>query len=364
MRRSLSILLIFAALAATVPAQTLSDSEKVALVFPFEVGQEYEFMAGDTVRFTVGNTFYYHSGPTERKLPPYTVATVSITDTVADGKRYFHIPFWSLGSPFLGDHYRLDDSLRIWVGCYYSDYVGGWSWYETLFMNLNHQWLEGDGYFCYWDFYMYDPFPWCWCSAHNPDGGTRRWGWMAREDRPMFRMLCLPSWDDQDPARWVGEMYLGAYGPGSSLHAAGVSSAQYPYGEYTFGGYLGLFRPRSGDPWPEFVTYRTATRVTGVREDRRQHRPESLSLMGYPNPFNATVTLRYAVPVNGFAALRIYNLAGQLVRTVVEDRLTAGSYAVVWDGRDKVGRQVASGPYLARLVTGDHSTTTRVTLIR
>ena len=230
-------------------------------------------------------------------------------------------------------------------------------------MDLNDQWATwGKRSFCPKDFYMYNPRAVCWCSAHHVDEGSRPWGWTTREGHPVFRMMGFPAWDDMYPARWVGEQYFGAYGPGSSLHAAGKTSAERSLGGYTFGGYLGLFRPRSGDPWPEFRRVGEATAV--VKEEPRRQRPESVSLIGYPNPFNATVTLRYAVPVEGFVTLRIYNLTGQLVRTVMERHLTAGRYTVIWDGADDVGRQMGSGPYLARLVIADRSTTTRVTLVR
>ncbi|RQV96431.1 T9SS C-terminal target domain-containing protein [bacterium] len=71
--------------------------------------------------------------------------------------------------------------------------------------------------------------------------------------------------------------------------------------------------------------------------------PESFTLSAYPNPFNSTVKLSYELPVSGDVSLSIYNLAGQKVATIVDDRVAAGTYEVSWTP------EVASGVYFAQL---------------
>jgi len=73
----------------------------------------------------------------------------------------------------------------------------------------------------------------------------------------------------------------------------------------------------------------------------------------HPNPFNARTTLVFSVPADGMASLRIYDLAGRLVRTLHSGRLAAGQHRVTWDGRDDAGRDSASGAYLIRLGWAD-----------
>jgi len=73
----------------------------------------------------------------------------------------------------------------------------------------------------------------------------------------------------------------------------------------------------------------------------------------YPNPFNPTTTLTYAVPRESNVALVIYNVLGQKVRTLVSDFKTAGKYSVVWNGLDDNGNAVSSGVYLYSLISGD-----------
>jgi hypothetical protein len=85
-----------------------------------------------------------------------------------------------------------------------------------------------------------------------------------------------------------------------------------------------------------------------------------------PNPFNPTTTIRYELPKAGHVIVNVYSLAGQLVRTLVDDQVEAGYHMIEWDGRDKDGRKVGSGIYLYRLsVDGDSFTAVRrMTLLK
>lgn len=69
----------------------------------------------------------------------------------------------------------------------------------------------------------------------------------------------------------------------------------------------------------------------------------------YPNPFNPSTTISYALPGNGRVTVQIFNITGQLVRTIVNQEQTAGWYSVVWDGRNNSGLLVGSGVYFCRM---------------
>lgn len=71
----------------------------------------------------------------------------------------------------------------------------------------------------------------------------------------------------------------------------------------------------------------------------------------YPNPFNPETTISYGLPNDSKVELMIYNVKGQLVKTLVNDVVPAGSHSVVWNGKDESGRSVASGIYFYRLTT-------------
>ena len=93
--------------------------------------------------------------------------------------------------------------------------------------------------------------------------------------------------------------------------------------------------------------------------------PEEFALsQNYPNPFNSETNISYQLPAESDVRLEIYNLAGQLVRTLVSDRQEAGSYTVRWDGRDGSGKEVAGGIYFYRIRAGKFSQIKKMVLLR
>ena len=105
----------------------------------------------------------------------------------------------------------------------------------------------------------------------------------------------------------------------------------------------------------------------GVKPTPQPHLPEHFSLaQNYPNPFNPTTVIRYSLPVarqgrsgeggsrarttsTSYVSLKVYNILGQEVRTLVDEPQAPGYYQVRWDGRDNLGRELASGIYFYRL---------------
>ncbi|MCP4545027.1 MAG: hypothetical protein GY835_01020 [bacterium] len=85
----------------------------------------------------------------------------------------------------------------------------------------------------------------------------------------------------------------------------------------------------------------------------------------YPNPFNPLTTIRYDLPEPGRVTLRIYDVAGRLVRTLLMRELKgAGRHEVNWAGRDDSGRTVGSGVYLSRLEVGSYLEAQRMLLMK
>jgi hypothetical protein len=71
-----------------------------------------------------------------------------------------------------------------------------------------------------------------------------------------------------------------------------------------------------------------------------------------PNPFQESTTIRYALPKEGAATLRVYDIGGRWVRTLIDGPQPAGTHAIDWDGRDDAGVALAAGVYFVRLETG------------
>lgn len=83
-----------------------------------------------------------------------------------------------------------------------------------------------------------------------------------------------------------------------------------------------------------------------------------------PNPFNPSTVIGYQLAEAGEVRLVIYNLLGQGVRVLVNERQEAGSFRATWDGMDEMGRRVASGVYLYRIQAGAFTSVRRMVLLK
>jgi hypothetical protein len=95
--------------------------------------------------------------------------------------------------------------------------------------------------------------------------------------------------------------------------------------------------------------------------------PDRLSMgQNYPNPFNPTTTIKVGVPkdVHGDVSLKIYNVRGQLVKTLFEGSKTPGWYTFVWDGRNNRGTGVSTGVYFSRFDDGNTVLTRKMILLK
>jgi hypothetical protein len=106
--------------------------------------------------------------------------------------------------------------------------------------------------------------------------------------------------------------------------------------------------------------------ITGIDDDPSSG-PTRLALsQNYPNPFNPATRIEYAVPVGAptVVRLRIYDVAGHLVRTLVDAPQPGGVYTVTWDGKNDGGSSVASGVYFYRLQWNGRTESKKMVLLR
>jgi hypothetical protein len=118
--------------------------------------------------------------------------------------------------------------------------------------------------------------------------------------------------------------------------------------------------------WIDEVVLRTET-ITGTSDEvvLFGSAPSDFGLsQNRPNPFNPVTTIRYAVAEEGPLSIRIYNVLGQQVITLVEGIRPAGYHEVSWDGTDTRGQEVASGIYFYRMEAGDFGVTKRMILLK
>ncbi|MCG8603493.1 DNRLRE domain-containing protein [bacterium] len=91
--------------------------------------------------------------------------------------------------------------------------------------------------------------------------------------------------------------------------------------------------------------------------------PDRLQLsQNYPNPFNLETKIEYGLPEASHVSLRIFNLRGQVVRTLVDHFQSPGLKSVRWNGRDNHGREIASGAYIVLLQANEQTTARKLIL--
>ncbi|RMF60961.1 MAG: T9SS C-terminal target domain-containing protein, partial [Calditrichaeota bacterium] len=93
--------------------------------------------------------------------------------------------------------------------------------------------------------------------------------------------------------------------------------------------------------------------------------PQSFELMqNFPNPFNPVTTITFTIPQSSRVTLQVFDITGQLVRTLVKGNLEPGKHEVLWDGKDDSRNLVSSGVYLYRLSTSSFVKTRKMILLK
>lgn len=100
-------------------------------------------------------------------------------------------------------------------------------------------------------------------------------------------------------------------------------------------------------------------------EEQLTETPRAFKLWGsYPNPFNQETLIKYQIPLSTRVTLKIYNIAGQLVKTLLDEAKASGCYEVSWSGKDENGNPVSSGIYFCKMVSGQFSEVKKIVLLK
>jgi len=110
------------------------------------------------------------------------------------------------------------------------------------------------------------------------------------------------------------------------------------------------------------------TLITSVEQDINPIIPQSQILLNnYPNPFNPYTIISFSIPydlTNSSVELKIYDINGSLVKTLVNENLPAGNYLTKWEGDNISGTKVSSGIYIYSLRVGDRAVNNKMSLIK
>jgi len=116
---------------------------------------------------------------------------------------------------------------------------------------------------------------------------------------------------------------------------------------------------------PSTPVYMLAIHVTAAVPNDDPSTPYITKLEGnYPNPFNPETAIRFSLKESGPVRISIFNVKGQLVRTLVNGNLPAGAHNLVWNGKDDNNRPVSSGIYMYRMESAGYHQTLKMMLMK
>ncbi|MCK4352623.1 T9SS type A sorting domain-containing protein [candidate division WOR-3 bacterium] len=117
--------------------------------------------------------------------------------------------------------------------------------------------------------------------------------------------------------------------------------------------------PANADTISNFYSFN----ASGVEEISTSPNVFALS-QGYPNPMNRTIAIQYSIPKTAKVTLKVYDLTGRLVTTLVNGIRKPSSYTATWDARNSNGEKVANGIYFYRLSAGSFVATRKIILLK
>ncbi|MDP8267185.1 MAG: FlgD immunoglobulin-like domain containing protein, partial [Candidatus Tenebribacter davisii] len=93
--------------------------------------------------------------------------------------------------------------------------------------------------------------------------------------------------------------------------------------------------------------------------------PKIVLEQNYPNPFNPTTTISFSIAqTSSYVTLNIYNIKGQKVKSLLNEKLDACTHQVMWDGKDENGKSATSGIYFYKLQTESFSKTNKMLMVK
>ena len=185
-------------------------------------------------------------------------------------------------------------------------------------------------------------------SAYDPGGMGLVYVYLGGTE-----MDTIPDWG-------ILGQYWGALGTAiatADINNDGVDEIIVSEPGYFFGSNKGRVYIYSGD-----------TAFVSVEEEEEEHvLPHQFTLeQNYPNPLNANTVIRYSLDVSRstHTILKIYNILGEEVKTLIDKWQSRGQYQVNWNGKDNHEKEVASGIYFYRLRVGEQSETKKLLLLK
>ncbi|MGK9476169.1 glycoside hydrolase family 78 protein [Melioribacter sp. OK-6-Me] len=136
----------------------------------------------------------------------------------------------------------------------------------------------------------------------------------------------------------------------------------------TPGEYYWRVRSKTGNGdvsnYSEAGYFKVGDNVTDLEESLGEVPADFALEQNYPNPFNPETVIKFSLPKSQFISLKIYNVLGQEVKTLVYREFQAGNHSVVWNGKDNYGNTAAAGIYFYKIDAGEFTAVKKMILMK
>lgn len=176
-----------------------------------------------------------------------------------------------------------------------------------------------------------------------------------RDDQTEFEFFDRQNWE-----------YLGTLKIEGVSNTDGIASTQKELPPYPLGLFVAINDDQTtvGVGWEVILDATGLGPVTSVPDNSTAIPAKIELLQNYPNPFNPETNIEFSLTEAASVRLEIFNLNGQLVRTLLNEIHQAGVYTIKWDGTDHTGLEVGSGIYLLSLTVDEFHTSRKIVLQR
>ncbi len=188
------------------------------------------------------------------------------------------------------------------------------------------------------------------------------WAYIKSTNLTDLQSVCPYSW----AGHIAGDHYVGEWLDLSTIkwlsldtsEGGGANKGNFPW---PAGGSIG-----KADFYVDEITFtmNEGSGVTDVAGNQTVMPLEYALGNNYPNPFNPTTSFSYAIPASNPVTVAVYNATGTLVRTLVNEFKSAGTYTASWDGKDENGRQMPSGIYFYQMKSSHFNSTKKMLLTK
>lgn len=161
--------------------------------------------------------------------------------------------------------------------------------------------------------------------------------------------------------------YFKVDGPKGTWHKYSFDLSSFAGSDIFFGVnyYIVNCGPNGAHASQPYIDHFSVTTLMATSVEETPAIAEGFKLdQNYPNPFNPSTTINYSVNQAGVVELKIFDLLGKKIRTLVNENTPPGEYSVVWNGRDDFGKQAASGHYFYKIKAGRFQSTKKMLLLK